>query len=341
LVLLLGTRRPHWRERQRAAAFVLLAYAIGPGLIVNVGFKNFWGRPRPVHVRQFGGSGTYQDVAEPGTPGRGKSFPCGHSSAGYALTAFWLLWKRRRPLRAAVALGCALAAGTALGIGRVITGSHFASDVLASGVIAHLANVVLYYFVLNVPGREDAPPAATEPLRIGRGVRAAWAAFGVGVAGSALLATPYYSEFRHSVPGEAAEASRLILRLPAAEVSLALRAGTNLAVSGTAEGFGMFHSRLLRQWASAGPELAFEIRRSGWFTDLAVDIVAQVPTSSVREVVVEMPGGWLAVDPLHSAPWRLDLDQVRARWTTAAPPMSARQPVRVRGGKAARKAPGA
>ncbi len=159
-VLLAAARRPSWREWRRAAAFVLLAFAIGPGLIVNVGFKNFWGRPRPLHVREFGGGWAYQDVAEPGTPGRGKSFPCGHSSAGYALTAFWLIWKRRQPLRAAAALGVALVAGTALGIGRIITGSHFASDVVASGVIAHLSNVLLYYFALNVPGREDRPPAA-------------------------------------------------------------------------------------------------------------------------------------------------------------------------------------
>ncbi len=339
-VLLAAGRRPSWRARRRAAVFVLLAYAIGPGLIVNVGFKNFWGRPRPLHVREFGGGWAYQDVAEPGTPGRGKSFPCGHSSAGYALTCFWLIWKRRYPRRAAAALGIALVGGTALGIGRIITGSHFASDVLASGVIAHLSNVLLYYFALNVPGREDRPPSADAPWRLGRGAQLAWGAVGAGVAGAALLATPYYSEFEHVAPSAPPDATRLALRLPAAEVSLRLHPGSNLVARGRAEGFGMFHSRLVRRWGGGDGDLVFGLERMGWFTDLSVDLAVSVPTSWVREVAVEMPGGWLAFDAPRAAPWAISMEGVRGRLAIPAKPARQRPSPPERGAASARNAAG-
>ncbi|MFO0918449.1 MAG: hypothetical protein U0872_09060, partial [Planctomycetaceae bacterium] len=40
----------------RAGWFLVLLIAIGPGLIVNVGFKQNWGRPRPHEVKEFGGA---------------------------------------------------------------------------------------------------------------------------------------------------------------------------------------------------------------------------------------------------------------------------------------------
>ena len=39
----------------RAAVFLILSYALGPGLLVNVALKDNWGRPRPGHITQFGG----------------------------------------------------------------------------------------------------------------------------------------------------------------------------------------------------------------------------------------------------------------------------------------------
>ncbi|MCX7819186.1 MAG: phosphatase PAP2 family protein [Kiritimatiellae bacterium] len=342
-VLLAGARNRRWRSASRAAAFVLLAYAVGPGLIVNVGFKNFWGRPRPVQVREFGGQWAYQDVARRGTPGRGKSFPCGHSSAGYALTAFWLVWKRHRPRRAVVALGVALALGTALGIGRMVTGSHFASDVLASGLVVHLANVVLYYFVMNVPGREDTCPGPELPLRISRGAAAGWGLLGAGVAGASLLATPYYAEFRHAPGQSLSNGARVCLRLPPAEVALTLREGAALEVRGVAEGFGMFHSRLLRGWTGTGERCEFTMGISGWFTDLAITMEAVLPAGVVSEVAVEMPRGELAVDRPAVAPWRVELGGVGARRSgdSAPAPVNA-QPSETRrvGQWSARIAPG-
>ena len=39
-----------------AWAYVALCAAVGPGLVANLGFKDHWGRARPVHVTEFGGT---------------------------------------------------------------------------------------------------------------------------------------------------------------------------------------------------------------------------------------------------------------------------------------------
>ena len=46
--------RPVWRIDGRATAFLLLALALGPGLIVNTALKDHWGRARPSQVVEFG-----------------------------------------------------------------------------------------------------------------------------------------------------------------------------------------------------------------------------------------------------------------------------------------------
>src|SRR5207244_1669813 len=38
----------------RAALVLVLTLALGPGLVVNVGFKDHWGRVRPAQVTLFG-----------------------------------------------------------------------------------------------------------------------------------------------------------------------------------------------------------------------------------------------------------------------------------------------
>ncbi len=39
----------------RATLFLIVTMALGPGLLVNVALKDYWGRPRPIDVAQFGG----------------------------------------------------------------------------------------------------------------------------------------------------------------------------------------------------------------------------------------------------------------------------------------------
>jgi membrane-associated PAP2 superfamily phosphatase len=77
-----------WR---RPALFLVLAAALGPGLVVNVALKDHWGRPRPREVVELGGQERYLPVWVKGSEPQAKSFPCGHCSMGFYLSVPWLV----------------------------------------------------------------------------------------------------------------------------------------------------------------------------------------------------------------------------------------------------------
>src|SRR5262249_12617292 len=79
--------RRAWVRHRRACALILLAVALGPGLLVNGILKPLWGRPRPHQVEIFGGAQTYRYWWQPGNFGGGRSFSSGHAATGYVLVA--------------------------------------------------------------------------------------------------------------------------------------------------------------------------------------------------------------------------------------------------------------
>ncbi len=144
-VVLIGSwLRPPWRRYRRACLVLVLAVALGPGVVVNSILKPYWGRPRPRHVAMFGGSQVYHPWWRPGGPGSGKSFPSGHASMGFVMVAGAVLIPRSyRRLRHG-AIGAAISYGLLMGCGRIVQGGHFFSDVLWSGVIVVLITYVLW-----------------------------------------------------------------------------------------------------------------------------------------------------------------------------------------------------
>ncbi len=121
----------------RAGAFAVLVLLIGPWLIVNVILKDHFGRPRPREVTLFGGSYEFQPLGRPGTPGRGKSFPCGHASMGFFWLGLALHFRRQQPRGAWMLAGFGLAFGIVIGIARMAQGGHWLSDVLWSAVFVY------------------------------------------------------------------------------------------------------------------------------------------------------------------------------------------------------------
>ncbi len=75
------------RAYAKPCLVVILTMALGPGLLVNGILKNDWGRPRPADITAFGGPSHYLKVWQPGVPGGGKSFTCGHCSVGFAVAS--------------------------------------------------------------------------------------------------------------------------------------------------------------------------------------------------------------------------------------------------------------
>lgn len=120
----------------RAILFLLATLALSAGVLTNLTFKNYWGRPRPVVVAEFGGEMKFMPWWDPrGGCGRNCSF-----FSGEGATAFWTLapaalapppW---RPL----AYAAATVFGAATSVLRMAFGGHFFTDVTVAGLVTFL-----------------------------------------------------------------------------------------------------------------------------------------------------------------------------------------------------------
>ena len=142
---ILAKWKPTWQRRVRwqTALFVVLSFALGPGLVVNAILKNHWGRPRPHQITQLGGTMHFEPA---GTPGgqcpTNCSFVCGDASEVFAFWAF-LPFIRRRWRRISYGI-LILAAGSFMGLVRMAQGGHFLSDVILSGLVVYLVIWLLH-----------------------------------------------------------------------------------------------------------------------------------------------------------------------------------------------------
>ena len=132
-----------WKSRRRAALYLLLALAIGPGLVVNTVFKDHWGRARPAQIVEFGGTQKFTPVFVPADQCTTNcSFPAGDPAVGFFLVSAALLVPGLTTRRWAIA--GAVAVGAALGLMRIAQGGHFLSDVVASGFLVTGLSWLLY-----------------------------------------------------------------------------------------------------------------------------------------------------------------------------------------------------
>jgi membrane-associated PAP2 superfamily phosphatase len=149
LVVLGSLWRPSWACYRRQCLLVILAVSLGPGLLVNGALKPLWGRPRPRHVEQFGGTEPYRMWWQPGGPGVGESFTSGHAAMGFILVVGALFVPRRCLWERRLAYVMALAYGSLMGWARIVQGGHFFSDSIWSGGLMCLLVAVLSTTLLN------------------------------------------------------------------------------------------------------------------------------------------------------------------------------------------------
>jgi lipid A 4'-phosphatase len=125
--------------------FLFLVLILGPGLLVNCVAKPYFGRPRPLDTKPFGGPKEYLPVLATGADVAGvcNSFPSGHASTGFYLMAPAFVLYRRRTRWAAAFLLIGLAAGCTMGLVRMAAGGHFASDVVWAGGIVYFTALLL------------------------------------------------------------------------------------------------------------------------------------------------------------------------------------------------------
>jgi lipid A 4'-phosphatase len=132
----------------RAALYLVLALAIGPGLLVNTVLKDHWGRARPSQIVAFGGDKQFTPALVPSQQcDRNCSFSSGHAALGFSLVAFAFLAPDGRRRRLAVA--AAVVAGSLLGFARIAQGGHFLSDVVLSGFLVTATSWLLHRAVMT------------------------------------------------------------------------------------------------------------------------------------------------------------------------------------------------
>jgi len=133
----------------RTIVFLLGTMAMSAGVLTNLTFKAYWGRPRPVVVTQFNGPEVFVPWWDPrGTCVRNCSF-----FSGEGATAFWtyapaaLAPPSWRPL--------AYAAATVFGIAtsalRMAFGGHFFTDVTIAGLVTFLVIWLAYALIYRWP----------------------------------------------------------------------------------------------------------------------------------------------------------------------------------------------
>ena len=133
----------HWRL---PLAFMVLAGALGPGLLVNSGFKDNWQRARPYQVEPFGGTQQFtRAAAMTDQCNNNCSFVSGHVACGFFLASLMLVHRRRR-----VAWGITgVVSGLTIGFARMADGAHWVSDVLWASPITLLCSWIVWKLLLR------------------------------------------------------------------------------------------------------------------------------------------------------------------------------------------------
>lgn len=140
-------RRPFRGLDGRRVAFLVLSFATGPGLLVNLLLKEYWGRARPNDIVDFGGTALFTPALLPADQcPTNCSFVSGDVAIAFAYVALALVLPLRwRPLGVAAAL----ALGTGIAALRVLQGAHFLSDVVFAALFTLLPIAVFAQLLLH------------------------------------------------------------------------------------------------------------------------------------------------------------------------------------------------
>lgn len=155
---LLASLRSLGRKWKLPMAFIVLAGALGPGLLVNSGFKDNWQRARPYQVEPFGGTQQFTRAAVMTDQcDNNCSFVSGHVACGFFLASLMLVQRRRQCMWGAIGV----TSGLVIGFARMADGAHWLSDVLWASPITLLCSWCIWKalnrFYPNV--RQTAPSA--------------------------------------------------------------------------------------------------------------------------------------------------------------------------------------
>ena len=276
-IIFLSGLKSSWNHYRVQASFILLCFVIGPGLLVNALFKDHWGRPRPAQVIQFEGAEPYVPPGLYNADGDGKSFPSGHSSVGFALVAFFFIWRKRHRYLASLAVVSALLMGSLLGAARMAAGAHFLSDVLWSMFITFLVSAGLYR--LYQRKLEHPLPASQQSRKMG----VLYSIIAFLVLSIGLFNWPVKIKQSHQIPYQnqttiIVNSGRLILNTTPTQSSNELH--IHIAV----KGFGLPKSGLTLTQQRTPSELHLEIQEKGLLTEVEGTLSIHAPATILERI---------------------------------------------------------
>ncbi len=296
--MLLGFLRNRYQPWRRPAALFLLTLVLGPGLLINVVFKENWGRPRPRQVEQFTGDRQYLPPLQMAGNKDGKSFPAGHASVGFSLFALWFVWRRRHPRLAWAFFGIAALLGTTMGLGRMEAGAHFLSDVLWAGYLTFFAALLSHYFLLpESPLPEIRKAGRGSPLPL-----IAYTVLGGTLLMGSLVSMPVKREIDFRPAAEDLPLPpELLIELDRAQLHIRLLppgAQRPLAVSGSIRGFGLptfdiQEDGTLR--SDSPPRYRYLLRQHGFFIELDTRLTVELSDEQLRLLRVTLLEGDIRV----------------------------------------------
>lgn len=122
--------------------FLFITAIVSPGLIVNEGFKENFGRARPSQIEEFNGTKDFTRAFKISNQCEHNcSFSSGHAAMGYFFSAIAyttsLLYFNRIYIAGVVF-------GSIVGLSRIMMGGHFLSDVVVSAFIVLFFNHIIF-----------------------------------------------------------------------------------------------------------------------------------------------------------------------------------------------------
>jgi len=145
LILWIATfYKKQWRELRRPSAYAFLALLLSIGIVGLL--KTVTNIHCPRELSEFGGTLPYVRLTDqrPASARHGQCFPAAHASAGYALMAFWFVFRERDRRLARRGLVTGVIVGLIFGFAQQSRGAHFVSHDIWSAFLVWLICLTLY-----------------------------------------------------------------------------------------------------------------------------------------------------------------------------------------------------
>ncbi|WP_408951984.1 phosphatase PAP2 family protein [Lysobacter sp. Hz 25] len=168
LALWLAARlRPGLSEWRRPLAYLLLSTVLAIALVSAL--KSLTNMDCPWDLSRYGGANEFFGLLSqrPSGLARGRCFPAGHASAGYAWVALYFFFLAVQPRLRWLGLSVGLGLGLLFGFAQQLRGAHFLSHDLWTLGIAWSAALTLY--LAMAPLKRAAPVAVALPFAPGAG----------------------------------------------------------------------------------------------------------------------------------------------------------------------------